>query len=100
MAVLDCNFIAQEFMVISVISSYGYNRWKWESSGIHEIVEKTVKMWFSSSRPKSSRSTKEAQKSCFIFLLHELCHKNVKNNFDKIFARHTCLIYSTNLNKK
>ena len=52
MAVLDCNFIAQEFMVISVISSYGYNHWKWESSSIHEIVEKIVKMWFLSSRPQ------------------------------------------------
>ena len=46
MAVLDCNFIAQEFMVISVISRYGYNRWKRESSSIHEIVEKLSKCGF------------------------------------------------------
>ena len=96
MAVLDCNFIAQEFMVISVISSYGYNHSKWESSCTHEIVEK---MWFLSSRPKSRRSMREVQKLCFIFLLHEKCHKNVKNNFDRIFARRKCLIYSTNLNR-
>ena len=67
MAVLDCNFIAQEFMVISVISSYGYNHWKWESSSIHEIVEKIVKMWFLSSRPKSSRSTKEVKNRASYF---------------------------------
>ena len=63
MAVLDCNFIAQEFMVISVISSYGYNRWKRESSSIHEIVEKLSKCGFYRLDPNQVEAPKKF-KSC------------------------------------
>ena len=60
MAVLDCNFIAQKFMVISVISSYGYNHWKWGKSAFY-CKKKSSCPWREYESKKPKNNAKSAQ---------------------------------------